>query len=288
MFTVGPYSWLTPVLVVLGVVLVAVVVGLIWRGRDGADRRPGPVTYFLYGMSLVCLVVVLVGTGIGVHATAQADRSLLASPPTSADFGNFPPCPTGNTATPSTTIPPDQLPCIDFGQSGSLRPAFARTQFSRHIGPSSAFVALRQLALIRLVGPRSDRNQYISAAVTAGLFALAGLIGYLVVWPRSRRTGSESGGRRRTYQTVRSRLRLSGGGAVDGVAVGLRAAGGRQRVQGYRTRCQPSVGPRRRHQGIRYLRRPIRPSRPWTALPPALRQPTSRAAATLLRAVDPC
>jgi hypothetical protein len=37
-----------------------------------------------------------------------------------------------------------------------------------------------------------DSNQYISAAVTAGLFALAALIGYLVVWPRSRRVGSES------------------------------------------------------------------------------------------------
>ena len=69
---VGLFSWLTPVLIIGGVVLVAVVVGLIWRGRDGADGRPGPVTYFLYGLSLVCLVVMLVGAGIAVHATAQA------------------------------------------------------------------------------------------------------------------------------------------------------------------------------------------------------------------------
>jgi hypothetical protein len=183
MFTASPYSWLTPALIVLGVVLVAVVVGLIWRGRDGVDRRPGPATYFLYGLSLVCLVVVLVGTGIGAHATAQAIGPASPSP----NIGNiedFPPCPTGDTATPSTTIPPDQLPCLDFGQSESgLIPAPEQSSQA-----SSSAVGYGTL-----VANVSDRNQYISAAVTAGLFGLGGLIGYLVVWPRSRRVASESG-----------------------------------------------------------------------------------------------
>ena len=72
MFAVDFYTWLTPVLLVLSVVLVAVVVGLIWRSRDGADGRSGPAPYFLYGLSLVCLLFVLVGTGVGVHSTAEA------------------------------------------------------------------------------------------------------------------------------------------------------------------------------------------------------------------------
>ena len=187
MFTVGPYSWLTPALVVLGVVLVTVVVGLIWRGRDGADRRPGPVTYFLYGLSLVCLVVMLVGTGIGVHATAQAIGPVSPNP-NLTNFENFPPCPTGDSSTPSTTIPQDQLPCIDFGQSGPDPSGLTPAPDQSSEGSSSAFGS--SVGYAPLVADFSDRNQYISAAVTAGLFGLAGLIGYLVVWPRSRRDGS--------------------------------------------------------------------------------------------------
>jgi hypothetical protein len=181
MFTV--YSWLTPALIVLGVVLVGVVVGLVWRGREGADRRPGPATYFLYGLSLVCLVVVLVGTGVGVHATAQAIGP-NSSFPAIGNIEDFPPCPTADAATPATTIPPDQVPCLYFGQSESgLAP-----------GPSqSSQAGSTAIGSGTLVAPVTDRNQYISAAVTAGLFALAGLIGYLVVWPRSRRVASESG-----------------------------------------------------------------------------------------------
>lgn len=190
MFTVGPYWWLTPALTVVGVVLVAIVVGSIWRGRDEADRRPGPVTYFLYGMSLVCLVVMLVGTGIGVHSTAQAIGPTSPSP----NFDNslqFQPCPTGDSSTPSTTIPPDQLPCVEFGQSGQSTSGLTPAPDQSSQGSSSAFGS--SVGYSTLVANVSDRNQYISAAVTAGLFALAGLIGYLVVWPRSRRNGSQSG-----------------------------------------------------------------------------------------------
>jgi hypothetical protein len=192
MFAVDLYSWLTPVLLVLSVVLVAVVVGLIWRGRDGADRRSGPATYFFYGLSLVCLLFVLVGTGVGVHATAEA-IGRFSPVPNLGNIEDFPPCPTGDIATPNATIPPDQSPCIDFGQSESgLTPTDSQAESGLTPTDSQASVSGASASgFSTLVAELPDRNQYISAAVTAGLFALGGLLGYLVVWPRSRRVGSE-------------------------------------------------------------------------------------------------
>jgi hypothetical protein len=178
-----------------GVLLVAVVVGLAWRGRDGFNHRPGPVTYFLYGLSLVCLVIVLVGTGIGIHAAAHAIGPTSPAP----DFSDslpFQPCSTGDTSAPSTTIPPDQLPCIDFGQSGQSESGLIPAP-DQSSPDSSSTASGSAVGYASLVADGSDRNQYISAAVIASLFALAGLIGYLVVWPRSRRNGSESGADRR-------------------------------------------------------------------------------------------
>jgi hypothetical protein len=193
LFAFGPYSWLTPALVALGVVLVVVVVGLIWRGRDGADRRPGPVTYFLYGLSLVCLLVILVGTGIGVHATAKAIGPSSFSADSTA-FDNFPPCPTNDTTTPgtpTTTIPQDQLPCINFGQADTSSQSGSSVQSGLQQVPSPS-ASSSGISYATLVGGYSDRDSYISAAVTAGLFALAGLIGFLAFWPRARRVGMDT------------------------------------------------------------------------------------------------
>jgi hypothetical protein len=200
LFAFGPYSWLTPALVALGVVLVVVVVALIWRGRDEADRRPGPVTYFLYGLSLVCLLVMLVGTGIGVHATAQAIGP-SSSFPSPGGFPNLQPCPTNDTTTPTTpttTIPSDQLPCINFGQSNSNGESASSGQ-SESSGQSDSSgltpvpsAASGSFGYSTLFANISDRNSYISAAVTAGLFALAGLIGFLLFWPRARRVGGDA------------------------------------------------------------------------------------------------
>ncbi len=187
------YSWLAPVLVVLGVVVLLVVVGLIWRGRDGADRRPGPITYFLYGLSLVCLLVMLVGGGIAVHSTAQSIGPLSPSA-NASPLNDLPPCPTGDTATPgtpTTTIPPDQLPCINFGQSDSSDQSSSSDQSGLQQEPSPSASA-GPVSFTNLVADVSDRNSYISAAVTAGLFTLAGLIGFLVFWPRARRVGTDA------------------------------------------------------------------------------------------------
>jgi hypothetical protein len=183
MFTAGAYSWLTPTLIILGGVLVAVVVGLVCRGHDGVDPRPGPAAYFFYGLSLVCLIVALIGTGVGVHAATQA---IDPSSPSAANFGNFenpPPCPTGGVTTPSTTIPDAELPCINFGDSES----------GLTTEPSSPSPSGSSVGYVNLVSGPTERDQYISVSASAGFLALAGLIGYLIVWPRSRRAGGESG-----------------------------------------------------------------------------------------------
>ena len=71
---------------------------------------------------------------------------------------------------------------------GPVRPA-SPSPASRPPDQSSLPSSTSGVAFATPVANVSDRDRYISAAVTADLFALAGLLGYLVVRPRSRGNG---------------------------------------------------------------------------------------------------
>jgi len=181
---------------------VAVVVGVAARGRNGGPRRAEPAAYFLFGLSLLCLGVTVISAGIAVHAVSELvgpapGSAILGAFPASGDLG-LPPCsaasspspaspPSTATSSSATTLPttattiPADIPCINYGDSPSsssslLYSPLPGTSFGSSLGVASE---------LNLFSGHST-DYYISVAVAAGLFGIAGFVGYALVWPRAR------------------------------------------------------------------------------------------------------
>jgi hypothetical protein len=209
-----PFTALTGLLAVVVVVLVvAAVIGVAVRGRNEGSRRAGPAGFFLFGLSLLFLGVIVGSAGAAVHAVSE----LVGPASGSANFGDFPgdlglpPCsgasssssngptstlPAGTaTATPtSATTVPDDIPCIDYGSSDSPSPIYSSSSgltYSSSGAVGSSFAQLTPVNELNLFSNDST-NHSISVAVAAVLFGIAALVGYVLVWPRARLLVAES------------------------------------------------------------------------------------------------
>jgi hypothetical protein len=170
---VGVSPFVSPLLpLVVVVVLIVVVIGAAAGSRSGAGQSTSPVAYFFYGVSLLCLGIMVSSAGVAIHAVTE----LVGPAPQGFPVNAFQvPCTTpsspGPTSSPST--PPDAGLC--YQNSAPL------------VGPVSADGSGGFVNLI----PSDDRNRDISVAVAAALFGIVALVGYRLVWRRARGLGEE-------------------------------------------------------------------------------------------------
>jgi hypothetical protein len=175
--------------IVLAGIVIAVIAAFV-GGRNGNVRTVGPVTYFLYGLSLLTLVVGVSTAGITVHAVTE----LVGPTPQAFPFGaNLPPCPSSPSSTTTSTTTPGP-----FGGSGGfpcLDPSGQVTIYGSSQNPDQNPAYLNEGSNSSVLGfaVTDDTNHYISMAVTAGLFAVAALVGYLLVWRRANKLIDTSG-----------------------------------------------------------------------------------------------
>jgi hypothetical protein len=184
------------------VVVVTVVVAAV-AARNGAARSTGPVAYFLFGLSLVTLVVGLSTAGVTIHAISE----LVGPTPQSFPTGPFPsgaypvPCtPTPSSSTtpttsaasptsaPATTIGPFTIPTVPVPNGIPCSDISGMT--GQGLGTGTSGVAGSYLSLSSVP---SGTNHYISVAVAAALFGIAALIGYSLTWRRARQLVDDRG-----------------------------------------------------------------------------------------------
>ncbi|HEX4864766.1 MAG TPA: hypothetical protein VFV02_11870, partial [Acidimicrobiales bacterium] len=151
-------------LVVLVLVVLVTIIALAARNDDGRPRVTGPVTYFLLGVSLVTLGIGVSTAGIVTHSVSElvgpASYDLTASDISgcSSSSSNL-----GSSSSSDVTIPVT-IPQGDLNGS---------TLCSDGAGSAGL-----------ISGSGNNDNHYISSAVAAGLFGLAALAGFLLVWRR--------------------------------------------------------------------------------------------------------
>ncbi len=165
----------------VGLIVVAAVIVFALRGRSGRAGRAGPAAYMGYGLSFVCISVGLVAGGIAVHSVSE----LVGPAPLTFDgIGpEFPPCSsTQSTATTDPAVGTGLVPCVNYGTSSAGQATFP-------IGTSTSDGGLFSASLVAS-GGGSDRNQYISDAVAAALFALVAGFAYRWIWRRTRQLHS--------------------------------------------------------------------------------------------------
>ena len=149
-------------LVALVIVVVITVIALAARNDDGRPRITGPVTYFLLGISLATLAIGVTTAGIVTHSVSD-----LVGPAASDSF--------------SSSISSSCFPTTDTTLPNNN---FSGGSDSCSSGPSSVPL---------ISGSGDNDNHSISVAVAAGLFGLAALAGFLLVWRRVLATIRERG-----------------------------------------------------------------------------------------------
>lgn len=151
MTALGPLLVTSLFAAVSPVLFLAVIAVLVMRGRDPEDR-PGPMPYFLNGVALACIIVGVFGAAVTVHSVAS-----LVGP------------------TPNSSVGISSSGSVRIGQStsGSFSNSFNTGTDNGFSAPETESSAVR--------------NQNVSDGVTAGLFLVAALVGFRLVWPRALR-----------------------------------------------------------------------------------------------------
>jgi hypothetical protein len=146
--------------VAFGVVVAVILAVVVLLSLRGARRPVAPEALFLFGVSLVSLVIGVASVGVGIHAVAQ----LVGPSPANVSFPTLPPeafadgGPASGSAAGGVVIPSDEV----SGASGSV------------------------LETLNVGGDQT--NHYISVAVEAALFAVAAAACYSAAWKRAQRS----------------------------------------------------------------------------------------------------
>lgn len=190
-----------PILGILfgGIVLAVIVVTVVSAVRGNGA---GAVAYFIYGLCLVSLVIVvttagivthsvseLVGPGPQIYSAAPLDcasppgTSSPTSLPIKAFYGTGGFCyGSSQSASAASPSPPATSPPVSSPQVPS--PPSASPQFSPP-GVSSPLVGSSATG--------DDSNHFISVSVLAGLFGVTASATFLLLWRRARRLTNEVG-----------------------------------------------------------------------------------------------
>ena len=149
-------------LVVLVLVVLVTIIALAARNDDGRPRVTGPVTYFLLGVSLVTLGIGVSTAGIVTHSVSElvgpASYDFSASDVSGCSSSSS----VGSSSSTNVTIP------VTVPQSDVNGSTFCSDTAGAPL----------------LSAPGNNDNHSISTAVAAGLFGLAALAGFLLVWRR--------------------------------------------------------------------------------------------------------
>ena len=165
MTALGPLLVTSLFAAVSPVLFLAVIAVLVMRGRD-RDERPGPMSYFLHGVALACIIVGVFGAAVAVHSVS----SLVGPTPGSS---------VGFSSSSSTGISSSSSGVIRQSTSGTISNSFNN-------GTDNSFSSS--------VDSSAVRNQNVSNSVTAGLFLVVALVGFRLVWPRAlREVGDRAG-----------------------------------------------------------------------------------------------
>lgn len=180
----------TVIIAVVGVGIVIAIMAAFVGGRNGNVRAVGPVTYFLFGLSLITLAVGVSTAGVTVHAVSE----LVGPTPQSFPFGaNLPPCPSGpaSTSTTTTTTTPGPLGS-SFGDSYPCTNSLGQVTIYVN-GAIPSYIDQGGGSSVLGLSVSDDTNHYISMAVIAGFFAAAALVGYILVWRRAKKLSGSGG-----------------------------------------------------------------------------------------------